>query len=90
MGVSIRLIIVVGIINIRCAGSARQCPHKRSQVGAKVGSREHQIRHLEVGKLGQNVVEGDKRASCGRSVVVPNVAILWVTADLKECNKSLG
>lgn len=67
--------------SVRGASSARQSPDKWSQVGAEIGSSDNEVGDFEVGKLGQDVVESDKRARCRGAVIVPDVAVVWILSD---------
>lgn len=70
--------------HIRSACSARQSPNKRSEVGAVVGSGYNEIRNRKIGKLGQHIVESHECASCGCTVVIPNLAIARITPNLEK------
>lgn len=66
------------------ASSARQRPNEGTQVRAEVRARYDQVGNLEVGKVGQDVVESDKGAGCGCPVVVPDVTVMGIFANRRS------
>lgn len=70
------------VVDIRSARSAGQGPHEGSEVRAVVGTSYDKIRNREVGKIWEHIIESHECASCRCTVVVPDLAVLGITANL--------
>lgn len=71
-------------VHSRSACSSRKSPDKRTQVCAVVGPGYHQVGNTEVRETRQDVVERDEGAGRRRAVVVPDMAVKGIAADLKQ------